>query len=45
MKMFEIYYFICDVSSSIEFFFFFFYKKNCNKSRKLQRVEEWRKFN
>lgn len=45
MKMFEIYYFICDVSSSIEIFFFFFYKKNCNKSRKLQRVEEWRKFN
>lgn len=44
MKMFEIYYFICDVSSSIEIFFFF-YKKNCNKSRKLQRVEEWRKFN
>lgn len=43
MKMFEIYYFICDVSSSIEIFFF--YKKNCNKSRKLQRVEEWRKFN
>lgn len=24
MKMFEIYYFICDISSSIEIFFFFF---------------------
>lgn len=27
MKMFEIYYFICDVSSSIEIFFFFFTRK------------------
>lgn len=27
MKMFEIYYFICDVSSSIEIFFFFLQEK------------------